>query len=144
MSADPEVTSVGGTQFNPTFASGNDQGYTIESAWNDVSGAGGGGASQIFSKPDYQTGPGVPNDGARDVPDVSMMASPNAPGAFFGHDMNGTGQVVCCVGGTSLSAPLWAGFSRATSRKSSGRRGSATSTRHLPARQSAIRDGGFS
>ena len=41
-----------------------------------------------------------------------MMASPNAPGAFFGHDMSGTGQVVCCVGGTSLSAPLWAGLSR--------------------------------
>ncbi len=112
MSADPDVTSVGGTQFKPTFAGDNDQGYTIESAWNDVSGAGGGGASQIFSKPDYQTGPGVPNDNARDVPDVSMMASPNAPGAFFGHDMNGNGQVVCCVGGTSLSAPLWAGFSR--------------------------------
>ncbi len=112
MSADPEVTSVGGTQFEPTFASGNDQGYSIESAWNDVSGAGGGGASQIFPKPDYQTGPGVPNDNARDVPDVSMMASPNSPGAFFGHDMNGSGQVVCCVGGTSLSAPLWAGLSR--------------------------------
>jgi hypothetical protein len=113
MSADPNVTSVGGTQFKPTFASGNDQGYTIESVWNDVSGAGGGGASQIFSKPGYQTGPGVPNDDARDVPDVAMMASPNAPGAFFGHDMSGTGQVVCCVGGTSLSAPIWAGFSRA-------------------------------
>src|ERR1019366_9428600 len=26
--------------------------------------------------------------------------------------MSGTGQVVCCVGGTSLSAPLWAAFSR--------------------------------
>lgn len=113
MSADPNVTSVGGTQFKPTFVSGNDQGYTPESVWNDESGAGGGGASQIFSKPSYQTGPGVPNDDARDVPDVAMMASPNAPGAFFGHDMSGTGQVVCCVGGTSLSAPIWAGFSRA-------------------------------
>jgi hypothetical protein len=112
MSADPEVTSVGGTQFKPQFSGGNDQGYTIESTWNDESGAGGGGASQIFPKPDYQTGPGVPDDGARDVPDISMMASPNSPGALFGHDMSGTGQVVCCVGGTSLSAPIWAGFSR--------------------------------
>jgi subtilase family serine protease len=112
MSADPDVTSVGGTQFKPTFVGGNDQGYISESVWNDVSGAGGGGASQIFSKPDYQIGPGVPNDDARDVPDISMMSSPNSPGAFFGHDMSGNGQVVCCVGGTSLAAPIWAGFSR--------------------------------
>jgi hypothetical protein len=114
MSADPNVTSVGGTQFTPKMTNGNDQGYTAESAWNDESGASGGGASQIFSKPDYQVGAGVPNDGARDVLDVAMMASPNAPGAFFGHDMSGVGQVVCCVGGTSLSAPIWAGLSRAT------------------------------
>ena len=115
MSADPNVTSVGGTQSTPKMIGGNDQGYTAESAWNDESGAGGGGASQIFSKPDYQSGvAGIPNDGARDVPDVAMMASPNAPGAFFGHDMSGTGKVVCCIGGTSLSAPIWAGLSRAT------------------------------
>lgn len=112
MSADPNVTSVGGTQFNPTFADGVDQGYVAERAWNDGSGASGGGASQVFAKPGYQVGEGVPSDGARDVPDVSMMASPNSPGAFFGHDVSGTGQVVCCIGGTSLSAPLWAGFSR--------------------------------
>ena len=144
MSADPDVTSVGGTQFTPTFAGGNDQGYSTESAWNDVSGAGGGGASQIFAKPDYQTGPGVPNDGARDVPDISMMASPNAPGAFFGHDMSGTGQVVCCVGGTSLSAPLWAGFSRVLAR---GRRTDSARQpqhHHLSARQPAICDRGLS
>lgn len=112
MSADPDVTSVGGTQFDPKFAGGADQGYAIERAWNDPSGAGGGGASQVFAKPSYQSGAGIPNDGARDVPDVAMMASPNSPGAFFGHDISGTGQVVCCIGGTSLSAPLWAGFSR--------------------------------
>ena len=111
------------------YAGGNDQGYTSESAWNDGSGASGGGASQIFSKPDYQTGPGVPNDGARDVPDVSMMASPNAPGAFFGHDMSGTGQVVCCVGGTSLVGAAMGRVSRASSRRSSDKPASATSTR---------------
>jgi subtilase family serine protease len=112
MSADPNVTSVGGTQFKPNFVNGADQGYVAESAWNDVSGASGGGASQIFAKPEYQTGAGVPNDGARDVPDVAMMASPNSPGAFLAHDENGTAEVVCCIGGTSLAAPLWAGFSR--------------------------------
>jgi pseudomonalisin len=112
MGADPNVTSVGGTQFKPNFVNGNDQGYVAESAWNDASGASGGGASQIFAKPEYQTGAGVPNDGARDVPDIAMMASPISPGALLAHDENGTAQIVCCVGGTSLAAPLWAGFSR--------------------------------
>lgn len=112
MSADPNVTSVGGTQFTPTYAGGNDVGYATEKAWNDGIGASGGGASQFFSKPSYQTGSGVPNDGARDVPDVALIASPEFPGVFWGHDVEGTGQITCCIGGTSLAAPLWAGFSR--------------------------------
>jgi subtilase family serine protease len=113
MSADPNVTSVGGTQFSPSYSGGgNDVGHSSESVWNDSSGSGGGGASQYFSKPAYQTGSGVPNDGARDVPDVALIASPNSPGVFWGHDESGTGAIACCIGGTSLSAPLWAGFSR--------------------------------
>jgi subtilase family serine protease len=110
MSADPNVTSVGGTQFTPTYSGGNDQGYASERVWNDSSGATGGGASQVFAKPAYQKGSGVPNDGARDVPDVALIASPNSPGVFFADDVNGGAQVVCCIGGTSLSAPVWAGF----------------------------------
>ena len=112
MSADPNVTSVGGTEFSATYSGGNDVGHSTESVWNDGSGSGGGGASQFFSKPAYQTGSGVPNDGARDVPDVALIASPNSPGVFWGHDESGTGTIACCIGGTSLSAPLWAGFSR--------------------------------
>jgi subtilase family serine protease len=106
MSADPNVTSVGGTQFNPTWAGANDQGYATENVWNDAAGASGGGVSQVFSKPSWQTGPGVPSDGHRDVPDIALIASPYSPGVFFADN----GQVVCCIGGTSLSAPLWAGF----------------------------------
>ena len=52
-------------------------GYIPESAWNDYENpqdgrplAGGGGVSINFTKPAWQTGPGVPADGARDVPDV--------------------------------------------------------------------------
>ena len=37
--------------------------------------ASGGGMSSVYKKPAWQTGPGVPNDGARDVPDVSLTAS---------------------------------------------------------------------
>ena len=123
MSADPNVTSVGGTQFTPTYSnSGSDEGYATEDVWNDSSGSTGGGASAVFTKPSYQTGEGVPNDGARDVPDIAMIASPNYPGVFWGHDDNGTGEIECCIGGTSLSAPLWAGFSRVIAQESGNTR----------------------
>ncbi|HLX36849.1 MAG TPA: protease pro-enzyme activation domain-containing protein [Candidatus Binataceae bacterium] len=110
MAADPEVTAVGGTQFNPVFSGGYDQGYTTEKAWNDATGATGGGVSQIFIKPYYQRGEGVPNGDMRDVPDVALIASPSFPGVFWAADSNGTATISCCVGGTSLSAPVWAGF----------------------------------
>ena len=110
MSADPNVTSVGGTGFTPIYVGGVDQGYATESVWNDPAGATGGGASQIFSKPAFQTGSGVPNDNARDVPDIALIASPYSPGVFWADDQSGSPVVTCCIGGTSLSAPLWAGF----------------------------------
>ena len=72
----------------------------------------GGGASQILPQARYQTGSGVPDDGARDVPDIALIASPEFPGVFWGHDVGGAGQITCCIGGTSLAAPIWAGFSR--------------------------------
>jgi subtilase family serine protease len=110
MSADPNVTSVGGTQFTPTYSNGNDQGYATEKVWSDTAGVTGGGVSQIFPKPAYQKGPGVPNDGMRDVPDIALIASPGSPGVFWSHDTAGVAKISCCIGGTSLSAPIWAGF----------------------------------
>jgi subtilase family serine protease len=76
--------------------------------WNETGGGGllasGGGASTYFPKPLWQTGPGVPNDNARDVPDVSFSASGN-------HDpytvVNANG--VRATGGTSASSPSFAG-----------------------------------
>ena len=54
MSADPNVTSVGGTQFTPIYdAQGNDIGNVPETAWSN-SGATGGGNSAVFAKPAYQ------------------------------------------------------------------------------------------
>ncbi len=111
----PLVTGVGGTTL--TEGSGNywDIGnsgnhasalsYIPESAWNDgVNNATGGGASIHFAKPSWQTGAGVPNDGMRDVPDVSMPASPNHDGY-----MVYTGGVLSVFGGTSVGAPVVAG-----------------------------------
>ena len=77
MAASPHVTGVGGTTFSPQYdSSGNDISVVgvapggIESGWNGS----GGGASKIFAKPVWQSGTGVPNDSARDVPDVAMIA----------------------------------------------------------------------
>jgi uncharacterized protein (TIGR03437 family) len=116
----PEITAVGGTQLDDTtakyWATSNTSsgasalGYIPETVWNDtpfVGGfsAGGGGASILFPKPYWQTGPGVPNDKARDIPDVSLAASPNHAGYqvfVFGG--------LYLVGGTSASAPSMAGI----------------------------------
>src|SRR5262249_42185283 len=89
----PEVTGVGGTEFSGDSAStstttywngtndsvyGSALSYIPEVVWNDTTASianggglvsGGGGASTFFSKPNWQTGAGVPNDGHRDVPD---------------------------------------------------------------------------
>ena len=113
LASSPHVTAVGGTTFAPQYnGSGNDTSVVgngsdgTESAWN----ASGGGASTIFAKPTWQTGPGVPADSVRDVPDVAMIAW--APYVFIGADSGGEPIIQCCWGGTSLSSPLWAGYSR--------------------------------
>jgi hypothetical protein len=61
--------------------------YIPEMAWNDTAfaienggglSAGGGGKSLLWLKPSWQTGvTGIPSDGARDVPDLSLNASPD-------------------------------------------------------------------
>jgi len=99
--------------------------YIPEMAWNDSAtdnslSASGGGASDVangfFSKPAWQTGPGVPNDGARDVPDVSVTASADHDGYLVCSEDNSTtpcasgfrdsaGGSFEVVGGTSASAP---------------------------------------
>ena len=131
MAADPNVTGVGGTQFTPNFdANGDDVGFVSEQAWNDAGGATGGGASTIFAKPSWQKGV-TPKDGHRDVPDVAMIASPELPGVFLGDDSSDPGSgcpsgqacINCCDGGTSLSAPLWAGITRLFAQVQGGRLG---------------------
>jgi hypothetical protein len=61
--------------------------YIPEMAWNDTTfsianggglSAGGGGVSALWPKPSWQTGvPGIPADGHRDVPDISLNSSPD-------------------------------------------------------------------
>lgn len=126
MAANPNVTAVGGTGFEPNYdGSGNNVGHVAESVWNDSGsggGAGGGGISNIFAKPSYQVG--TPNDGKRDIPDIALIASPEHPGVFLDNEaFSFPSGIVCCIGGTSLSAPVWAGFTRVISQFIGGRLG---------------------
>ncbi len=94
---DPNVTSVGGTSLYMNSSTGA---VSSESAWS----FGGGGNSQFFARPSWQTGAGVPPGAYRTVPDVALVADLNTGGYLvFG------GQVYT-VGGTSWGAPTWAGF----------------------------------
>lgn len=80
------------------------------------------GSCQGYAKPSWQTGlSGIPNDGARDVPDVSMFASNGfAWGRYailcFSDESNGGAPCVGAPsnwgggGGTSLAAPVVAGI----------------------------------
>jgi uncharacterized protein (TIGR03437 family) len=133
----PEVTSVGGTEFNESIAPmvtfwnpSNDPAthasallYIPEKVWNDsavymVPAAGGGGPSAVFNKPPWQTGVGVPKDNARDVPDISLAASGYHDGyLMFSSNGNSTGSGVVFsasqlteIGGTSAAVLSMAGI----------------------------------
>jgi kumamolisin len=95
-SSDSSVIGVGGTSL--TLGAGG--GVASEVGWPGS----GGGKSIFFNRPPWQTGVGVPVGHERLVPDVSLAADPDK-GAFLvfqGNPMQ--------IGGTSWSAPVWAGF----------------------------------
>jgi subtilase family serine protease len=103
---------------------GSARGYITEMAWNDTTATGvgpdntlsasGGGASIAFPKPSFQTLL-TPADKQRDVPDISLSASPNHDGYILctqGGCVNGyrNGTSLAVVGGTSAGAPTFAGI----------------------------------
>ncbi len=128
LAASPYVTAIGGTEFTPVFDSnGDDVGSVAESVWNDGSGAAGGGKSKVFKKPAFQNGL-IRKDKKRDLPDISFGASPNSPGFFFGgRGPGGAPAVVCCIGGTSIGAPSWAGISQLISQQGGAAAGNLNS-----------------
>jgi kumamolisin len=95
--SDPSVTGVGGTSLDLNASNGN---VISETVWSGS----GGGVSAYISRPVWQSGTGVPGGNMRLVPDVACAADP-ANGAF--QVLNGANTT---VGGTSWSAPMWAGF----------------------------------
>jgi len=94
---DLNVTSVGGTSLYLNASTGA---VSNEVAWS----LGGGGSSQVFARPSWQTGSGFPSGAYRTVPDVALVADLNTGGLLI---LNGQGY---SVGGTSWGAPTWAGF----------------------------------
>ncbi len=109
----PYVVSVGGTNLHATISGGNVTAYKNETVWaygncsysgGGSNGAGGGGKSIIFTKPSYQNGL-TPNDGWRDVPDVSLISDDVNDGLFVYQ-----GGIQGGNGGTSEAAPQWAGL----------------------------------
>jgi hypothetical protein len=120
----PYVTGVGGTQFDNSDASywgssnnsvgGSALSYIPEIAWNNAYlASSGGGASKVFSKPAWQVGLGVPSDGQRDVPDVAFTASVSFDPVLVcqrGSCVNGSFGSLAVGGGTSASAPAFAGI----------------------------------
>lgn len=137
LASTPFNVAVGGTEFNDFanpgqyWADSNNSanissalGYIPEEAWNESGTtsnndlgapnivAGSGGVSVMFPKPAWQAGTGVPQDGARDLPDVALSASVR------------DGYIICLaalggdcsqgyfflVGGTSASSPSFAGI----------------------------------
>jgi kumamolisin len=95
-SSDTSVVGVGGTTLTLKI-SGN---VATEVGWPGS----GGGKSIFFNRPPWQKGAGVPAGTKRLVPDVSLAADPDK-GAFLVFQ----GENVQ-IGGTSWSAPVWAGF----------------------------------
>jgi subtilase family serine protease len=140
----PYVTGMGGTEFNEGTGTywnttnnaygGSAVSYIPEIAWNDTNStdglaATGGGASISFTKPNWQAGVSVPNDGARDVPDLALDASPSVDGLLICSDgwcTNGfrnTSTYLDVTGGTSASSPSFGAIVALLVQKTGARQG---------------------
>jgi kumamolisin len=99
----PEMTAVGGT----TLSTDMQGQWLAEQGWYDVplTQGSGGGSSVLFARPSWQVGHehAGPHD-KRMVPDVAAVADPFTGVKFV------FGQQVLVGGGTSQSAPIWAGL----------------------------------
>jgi len=117
-----------------------------------------------YAKPSWQTAPGVPADGKRDIPDVSFFAegaadsygleqaiNANVPGSFYfacEQDAQGSGgkSAACSTngafllgGGTSISAQVFAGVMALIDQKTASPQGNINPSFYsLAASQSAL------
>jgi subtilase family serine protease len=106
-----------------------------------------------YAKPPWQTGPGVPAEGKRDVPDVALFASdgwvPESSAILFCYS-GGTNPHACnysaydtlvyqAVGGTSAASPYWSGIMALVLQKHGGaKQGLANPTLYKLAAKEAL------
>jgi len=150
LASTPYNVAVGGTQFNEngtpalywnTANAANRssaRSYIPEDVWNAncvgaVCGTGsilaaGGGASVYFAKPSWQAGvTGIPNDGVRDVPDISLTAAGHdAYLLCIGGSCSASSPSFGAVYGTSASAPAFASIVALINQKTGTRQGQLT------------------
>lgn len=147
LGSSPFTLTIGGTLFNEGSQPGaywntsnapdgtSAKSYIPENAWNESSPtdglwATGGGRSSFFAKPSWQSGvPGIPADGKRDVPDLSLTAALHDPYLLC---LQGScvpdpqGFIyLYFIGGTSASAPSFAGVMALVNQKTGSRQGQA-------------------
>lgn len=152
----PYVTSMGGTMFNDGTVTGATNywsgsngttggsaiSYIPETVWNDADhsqyGGGGGGASAFFTKPAWQVG--TPADASRDVPDISLTASPGHDSLLFcvnvatgvscgnGYRRSATDNTLDAEGGTSFDSQIFGGLLALIEQKTGSRIGNANPT----------------
>jgi kumamolisin len=108
----PFVVAVGGTHLN-IGAGGS---YVSETVWDDSStDATGGGVSQVWSIPTWQSGvnnaQNLASGSMRNVPDISLNADPDTGYSIY---LNGGWTV---YGGTSCASPLWSAFTAIVNEK---------------------------
>jgi subtilase family serine protease len=112
VASDPLVLSAGGTTLDASRSTGA---WIGETSWGLPDGepgtgfqSSGGGFSRLFRRPSYQNG--VAGIGAfRGMPDVAADADPRTGFPVVTSDAGGS-YTVSGHGGTSASAPLWAGI----------------------------------
>lgn len=95
------------------------------------------GSCRGYAKPYWQNLVGVPNDGVRDIPDVSLFASNGFWGDYYTvciSDPTGDSGFTPCsgdpstwagFGGTSVSSPIWAGIQALVNQKTGQRWGNS-------------------
>jgi subtilase family serine protease len=103
-SDDPYLTVVGGT----TLTTGTGGARVSETTWSGT----GGGISTLYSIPDWQAGVSMSANGGsttmRNLPDVAMVAT-NVEVVCDNVNSYSGGYIGTCTG-TSIAAPLWAGY----------------------------------
>ena len=151
LCSSPYSTCVGGTQFQDTASAATYWSttnnattgasalrYIPEAAWNESGLAGGsglwasgGGRSIVFTKPSWQVAPGVPSDGWRYVPDVSLTSA-----SHDGYMVSMEGKYYL-VGGTSAATPAFAGILSLVAQKAGARLGNVNPALYTLAQKQA-------